>query len=461
MASPVTPKLKLPQSSDFPLWQTFRSFVAPLDYWRTMGRKYGDIFTVRFFKLPPVTIVSHPQGIQEIFEADPALFDAAHVNARFIHAFLGDNSVMVLDGARHQRTRQLLMPPFHGERMRSYAQLICQTTEDVMGGWSIDRPLRMRSSMQEITLRVILQAVFGLDRGVRYDRLRQLFGEMLDTLFSPWKSLTVFFPLLQKDLGGWSPWGRFARQLEQVDELIYAEIAERRYHPQSGREDVLSLMMSARDGEGKAMSDVELRDELVTLLFAGHETVASSLAWAFYWIHRYPEVRERLVAELDGVKPLPENWVQLPYLNAVCCETLRIVPILMFSFVRILKAPFEVMGYQFEPGDILVPSIYTTHYREDIYPEPERFRPERFLERKFSQGEYLPFGGGAHRCLGQAFAQSEFKLVLATVLHRAKLRLAEPKPVRAVHRGFTFSPKGGVKMVLENWRESGNKPLSI
>jgi cytochrome P450 len=261
----------------------------------------------------------------------------------------------------------------------------------------------------------------------------------------------LFIKSLQKDLGAWSPWGGFLRQRQRLDELLYQEIRERKTQSEPLGEDILSLLISARDEAGGPMSDVELRDELMTMLFAGHETTA--LAWALYWIHYIPEVREKLLQELNSIDVEncdPAQITKLQYLNAVCCETLRIYPVLFFTFPRLVQAPMQLMGYNIPKGMILSPCIYLVHHRPDIYPEPKRFKPERFLERQFSPYEYLPFGGGNRRCIGTAFAMFEMKLVLAKVLSRYSLELAENSPVMPVRRGLTMAPAGGVRLVVKD-----------
>lgn len=310
--------------------------------------------------------------------------------------------------------------------------------------------------MQEISLRVILSAVFGLGESPRYEQLRNLLSSMLDAFDSPFSSMLLFYRFLQRDLGSYSPWGRFLHQKQQIGQLLYAEIAERRAQADPTREDVLSLLLSARDEVGQPMSDTELHDELLTLLFAGHETTASTLAWALYWIDYLPEVQDKLLAELKDLGPYsdPDAIARLPYLNAVCQETLRIYPIAINAFPRIVKQPMELLDYQLEPGTIIIPSIYLTHQREDLYPEPKQFRPERFLERQFSLYEYLPFGGGDRRCIGLAFAQFEMKLVLATLISRLHLALVHRRPLKPVRRGLTLAPPNHLRMVVVEARHS-------
>jgi cytochrome P450 family 110 len=355
------------------------------------------------------------------------------------------------------------MPPFHGERMRNYGQQICDIALDVASKWSVDRSFVARTAMQEVTMRVILHAVFGLDNGPRLEKLKPLLASVVDMTSSPLRSSILFFGWMQQDLGPWSPWGRMKQRQRKVDELIYAEIAERRQQPNANRTDILSLMMAARDENGQSMTDEELRDELMTLLFAGHETTATALAWAFYWIHSLPSVREKLLQELDslGENPDPMEIFRLPYLSAVCQETLRIYPVGMLTFPREVKSPVELMGHQLEPGTVVVGSIYLTHRREDLYPEPLQFKPERFLERQFSPYEYLPFGGGSRRCIGMALAQLEMKLVLTHILRNFELALTENKPVQAKRRGVTLGPAGGVRMVMTGRRMRQQKPEPI
>jgi cytochrome P450 len=306
--------------------------------------------------------------------------------------------------------------------------------------------------MQKISLEVILHAVFGLSEGERYQQIQQLIINMFSLFSNPLNATFLFIKSLQKDLGAWSPWGGFLRQRQRLDELLYQEIRDRKTQSEPLGEDILSLLISARDEAGQPMSDVELRDELMTILFGGHETTATALAWALYWIHYIPEVRQKLLQELNSIDVKncdPAEISKLPYLNAVCCETLRIYPVLFFTFPRLVQAPMQLRGYNIPKGMVLSPCIYLVHHRPDIYPEPKRFKPERFLERQFSPYEYLPFGGGNRRCIGSAFAMFEMKLVLAKVLSRYSLELAENSPVMPVRRGVTMAPAGGVRLVVK------------
>jgi len=447
--------MKLPDGPRTPsVVQLIQWIATPLEVLETSAQRYGEFFTLRLGDYSPAVFISSPKAIQEIFTAQPDQFEVGKSNG-ILQPLVGDDSLVLLDGDRHQRQRRLLMPPFHGERMRTYGKLICDVTEKVISQWAIGKSFSPRSFMQEISLRTILHAVFGLE-GQRYLELQQRFSSLLDVTASPLSSSLLFFPSLQQDLGPWSPWGSFLRQRQEIDKLIYAEIQERRQQPDSSRTDILTLLMAACDEAGKPLTDKELRDELMTLLFAGHETTATALAWALYWIQSLPEVRNKLLKEIDSLSDDsdPSVIARLPYLNAVCSETLRIYPVALITFGRIVKSPLKILDYQFEPGTLLAPCVYLTHHREDIYPEPKQFKPERFLERQFSPYEYLPFGGANRRCIGMAFASFEMKLVLATILSHYELAIANNAQVKPVRRGVTLAPSSSKWLVATGQRHT-------
>ena len=452
--------LKLPDGPKTHPWiQTYQWLKDPLGYMEECAEKYGDIFTLRVgpvFK--PQVFISNPQAIQQIFTTDTKQLDSG-APAGIQAPLLGKKSLLALEGKPHQRQRKLLMPPLHGERMLSYGDLIREITQEVTNKWQIGEPFNILSSMQEISFEVILKAVFGLREGSRYEELKKLLLKVLNPKQPFVRGLLLVFPLLQKDLGAWSPWGKFLRLTDKINKLIYAEIKERQENPDPSRTDILSLMMATKDEEGQPMTDVELRDELMTLLVAGHETTATSLTWALYWIHHLPQVREKLLQELDnlGQQPDANEIFKLPYLNVVCSETLRMYPVAMLALNRLVKSPLEVMGYNLEPGNLVVPCIYLTHHREDLYPDSKQFKPERFLERQFSTSEFLPFGGGNRRCIGMALALFEMKLVLATVLSQWEMELADTEPVKPARKGALLGTGGGVKMVIRGRREQNQR----
>lgn len=447
--------MPLPNSLKTPaLIQTLQFFSDPTGFLEKVARQYPDIFSGRFFAGQPCVFVQHPQAVEHFFHNERQKFGLC--DNKSVQALIGKYALTSLMGEEHKRQRQFLMPPFHGERMCSYGQLICDLTEQTLSQQPLDKPFAAHAMMQDISLQVMLKVVFGLYSGERYQQLKHLLPLMLDLLASPLISTLVFFPFLQQDLGAWSPWGKFLRVRQQIDDLLYAEIASRRAQPDPERTDILSLLMAAKDQEGQSMTDQELRDQLITLLFGGHETTVSGMTWGLYWTHQKPEVGEKLRQELDtlGNSPEPMSIFKLPYLTAVCNESLRYYHPGLVIFPRVVKEPVELLGHRLEPGTSVIACTYLIHHREDIYPQHKEFRPERFLERKYSPYEFLPFGGGLRRCIGEALATFEMKLVLATILSRYQLTLKELKPVGAKFRGFTLGPANGVEMVLTEQRKS-------
>ncbi|WP_206815176.1 cytochrome P450 [Chroococcus sp. FPU101] len=452
---PSTPQStnQLPNgSSKASTFKMLWAIIKPFQYLETMHKRYGDLYLDVFSAFPPTLIISDPQAIEKVFTLSPELFLSGPANA-ILQPLFGSTAILFQDGEPHEKKRKLLMPPFHGERMRAYGQQIHDITLQVMAEPIKKRRFTARPVMQEISLRVILKAVFGLREGERYEKIRSTLIEYLDFFNIPLNATFLFFPSLQKDLGAWSPWGRFVRRKKILLELIDEEIKERREQQNFTGEDIMSLLLSARDEEGQAMNDEELRNELLALLFAGHETTALALSWALYWIHYLPEVREKLLEELSTINISevdPSEIARLPYLSAVCSETLRLYPVALFTFSRLLQEPMELMGYQIPQGIGLAIPIYITHQRPELYPEPKKFKPERFLERQFSPYEYLPFGGGNRRCIGAAFALFEMKIVLVTILTNYSLALAQQKPILPVRRGIVFAPAGGVRLKVKD-----------
>ncbi len=445
----MTVTYNLPDGPKLPRYLRMVKFITqPVKYVEDFAQVYGDNFTIWNRGDKHIVYFSHPQALEQIFSSNVNCFRSGGGGGG-LGFLLGDNSVIILDGDRHQRQRQLLTPPFHGERMRAYGETIRKITQQVSNEWTIGKPFNIRASMQEITMRVILRVVFGVDEGPVFRELGRLLTSLLDFMGSPLMSSAFFFSFMQKDLGAWSPWGRVVRLLQQIDQVIYSLIKERRAESGQHRQDILSLLISARYDDGEGMSDVELRDELMTMLVAGHETTASALTWAFYWLGQLPEVREKLQRELEtlGVNAEPSSIAKLPYLTAVCQETLRIYPIVGNGFPRVVKTPVEIMGYQLPVGTIIIPSIYLAHHREEVYPQSQQFKPERFLEKQFSPYEYLPFGGGNRRCIGLAFAQYEMKIALATILSEFQLSLVNKRPVYPVRRGLTLAAPSGMQMI--------------
>ncbi|MEL6381585.1 MAG: cytochrome P450 [Cyanobacteria bacterium J06626_18] len=437
--------------------RVLRLILQPTQYMDDNVRRYGPVFKIGGENSPPLVYVGDPEIVREIFQLDATQASTGQGNGILRH-MVGEHSILLMDGEPHQRQRKLLMPPFHGDRLRTYAQLIADITRQVSAAWQPGQVIVARPPMQDLTLGVILQAVFGLQEGPRLAQLQTLMSTMLDAFAYPLSSSLLFFPVLQKDWGNWSPWGRFLRVRETIRQLLYAEIRDRRDElSQPGanlgeRTDILTLLLQARDENGEAMSDAELHDELVTLLLAGHETTASGLVWMLYWIHYLPEVQQKLRSELAELGPNPDPMAiaQLSYLNAVCQESLRIYPITPTSFVRVLHEPMTLTGYAFEAGTALMPATYIIHQRSDVYPEPKQFRPERFAERQYGPHEYLPFGGGHRRCIGSALAMMELKVGIATLLQQFELELSRPQPLLPARRGLTLAPPASMRLRVKS-----------
>lgn len=450
----MTTKLQQPPSPKrsfrfpAPQMRSLRFIFNPLQVMEGYAQQYPDCFSLTYENSPPVVYFYHPEAIKQIFTAPESWFKTS---AKILLPIVGNNSLIVLSGDRHQSQRKLLMPPFHGARMQAYAKLITRITQDVISDWQPNRPFNVRQAMQEVSLKTILGAVFGLEQDEQDGELQKLLISLLDTVGSPLASSLLFFRGLQKDWGALSPWGRFLRRKEKIDSLLLAKIAQRRTEADPERTDILSLLLTARDEDGQPMTDEELKDELLTLLFAGHETTASAIAWALYLVERSPEVKSKLQQELSQVSVLedPLAVTKLKYLTAIVQETLRIYPIAVNSFPRVCLKPIKIMDYWFEAETTFFVSIYLTHRRQDLYPQPDCFQPERFLTKQFSAYEYLPFGGGNRLCIGYAFAQFEMKLVLANIFSQFELTKVGNQPVRPTRRGVTVAPPGNMQMIAK------------
>ncbi len=432
----------LPPGPHHPLLQTLLfQRDAPLFCQKRLSR-YGDPFTAPLL-VGNVVITGHPDGVRDIFSAEPSLFEP-FVDVPLAPA-LGEHSLILLGGARHKRERKLLMPPFHGERMRAHGQLMQAIALRAASTLHPEHPFRALRLTQDISLEVIIHVVFGVEEPERVRRFRDVMAGYLDA-YTP--LLMIAVPL-RRSFGGLGPWARFQRRFAALDALLTEQLALRRGH-EAGHTDILSLLLSARDEAGQPMTDEELKDELRTLLIAGHETTAIGMAWALYWTHHLPEVRRKLLEELAplGPVPAPEALTRLPYLSAVCDEALRIHPVVPLVSRR-TRAPFSLRGHELPPGTGLMAAVSVVHSNPELYPQPERFLPERFLERRFSPFEYLPFGGGARRCIGATFALHEMRIVLGSLLASHRFALAENGPVRPVQRSITLGPAGGVKMRYE------------
>jgi cytochrome P450 len=426
----------LPPGSKAPAaLQAVRYARNPLGFLSGEQRRFGDIYVAR------------PDLVKAVFTGSPADFHAGEANATVLEPALGPNSVLTLDDEPHMRQRKLLLPPFHGERVQRYGELIVAMTRKEMESWPVGEPFALRPHTQRITLAVIMRAVFGVHDEVRLARFERLIDD-----FSRRVGVITSFPMLRRNLGPGSPWPRFLRSRAALDEFIYEEIRLRRAEPgHEERDDVLSLLMGARDEDGKPMNDQELRDEMVTVLGAGHETTATGLAWAVERLVRNPAVLARLRESLAAGDE--------EYLGATVKETLRARPVIV-DVARKLKAKATIGGYELPVGQFVLPAIAALHYREDLFPEPEEFRPERFLDAKADNYAWIPFGGGIRRCIGAAFAEYEMRTILREFVERAELRPVAPEPERVKVRNITLAPAKGTRVVLERPLAQAVEPVS-
>ena len=418
-----------------PALQTAAWITRPGPFMERCRRRYGDCFTIRLAEVGTFAFVADPALLKEVFTADRDRLRAGEANAA-LEPVLGNRSVLLLDGAEHLRQRRLLLPPFHGDRLRGYEALIDEIAAREVESWPVGEPLVLHPRMQAITLEVILRVVFGIEEGERLTRVRELLKRMLYVTTRPW----ALVPPLRRDLGRLSPWVRFLRVRDEVDEALYDEIARRRTEPRlDERTDVLSLLLLARDEDGRPMTDRELRDELVTLLVAGHETTATGLAWAFERLVRHRDVLDRLRSSNGDSTALAEAVVQ---------ETLRLRPPLPVVARKVVGEPYRLSRFEIPEGVFVAPCIYLVHRRPELYPDPYAFRPERFLEEPPETYGWLPFGGGMRRCIGGSFAVVEMRTVLSAVARRVSLKPARPEPERIARRAIVLAPSRGGGVVV-------------
>ena len=434
MSATLRPAAEIPGPRLPRLVQTWLGLMRPLETRLAVRRRYGSVFRTNDAIAGELFHIAERELVEQIFKWRPAQYNVAEPREVMLPV-TGPSSILLLDGERHLRMRKLMLPPFHGEAIAHYAELIAEVSDGEIDRWRLGDTIRTRSVAQAITLEVIIRAVFGVTDPERIAELRRL----LPRLSAP----NPLLLLVQRDLGPHSPWGRFLRLRDRVDRLLYDEIEQRRSETDgSHRTDILTLLLSARDEDGKPLTDGELRDELITLLLAGHETTATSIGWAFERLLRTPSALERLTAEVKAGETDD-------YLEAVIKETLRVRPVVP----EVFRAPAEraeLGGYRFEPGTQLAVSLMLVQYDPELYPpDPEAFRPERFLEGAPEPYTWVPFGGGVRRCLGAAFAQLEMKVVIARILARARLRAPRAKPEAARFRGVTLLPRRGGEAVVE------------
>jgi len=425
-----------------PLVNALRYARDPLRFFPRVHARYGDIFTVSFPDFRDVVYLAEPSLVRALFTGAPAQMHAGEANATLLEPAVGPRSVLTLDDDEHMRQRKLLLPPFHGHAVERYREIILGATRRDLATWPAGEPFAVRPHTQSITLEVILRAVFGLADAARFARAQQVIGTFAE------RSDALMLPAFMRR-GRRGPWGRFIRARNALDRLVYDEIALRRAEGGGEeRDDVLSLLMRAEHDDGSPLSDRELRDELVTIVGAGHETTATALAWAVERLVRHPEAMARLREDADGA-----------YVDAVIRETLRVRPVIV-DVARKLTAPLQVDGYELPAGTLVLASITGIHTRQDLYPDADAFRPERFLGEPPGTYTWIPFGGGVRRCLGAAFAQEEMRIVLREIAAGPELAPAHARPERPRMRNVTIAPEHGARVVMARAPRAAENPQS-
>jgi cytochrome P450 len=454
LAAPSPPSTALPSGPRASAWwQLIRFAGDPIGLLDECHRRFGDTFTLHIAGNGRFVMLVDPETVRELFRGDPEVFHSGEANSLFI-ATVGRNSVLVLDGAAHARQRRIVVPPLKGERMRAFFDAMRLETLEAVRAWPVGTPFPVLPTMRRATLRVILRTGLGLAPGPEMDRFEQKMERVLANGRQRYALVLMTIVPIQKLSG--SRWAPLFRQLRDLDNDLFAFIAARRQggHPPSGQ-NVLDDLLAATHENGTPLGDREVRDALITILFAGHETTALALAWALADAAERPEVLDRLAEErrrvTGGGPPEAEQLAALEYHDGVIRESLRLRPVAPFV-VRKTMRPVVVGGREYPPGVVLCPCSYLVHRREDLYPEPDRFRPERFLERKFGPHEWFPFGGGNRICLGMPFALYEMKVLLATLL--SQVRLTRPADARSRPRryGIVLGPDDGGRIIVQERR---------
>ncbi len=413
----------------------------PLAFLERCRTRYGKRFTLRFPVSPPFVMISEPEQLKQVFTAPPDVLHPGE-GARILEPVVGVNSVILLDEGAHMEQRKLLLPAFHGEKMERLTDLIAEVAERDVASWPRGQTIALGPRLQHLTLEIILRAVFGLDPGERLDSLRSRLSAMLAFGDRPISLLPPPPDRIRPFLERHGPFAGFVRLQAEADELVFELIDERRAE-HGERDDILSMLLDARHEDDTPMSDQELRDELMTMLVAGHETTASTLAWTFERLVREPATLARLRAEIAG----PDGDA---YVTATTQEALRRRPVLPNAAPRLVKQPIEVGGWSYPTDVCLVPNAYLLHHDPDVYEDPYAFRPERFLDDPPGTYTWIPFGGGRRRCVGASFAILEMKIVIRAILEAQTVAPAAPTPEPPRRRNITITPGAGSRVRLSS-----------
>jgi cytochrome P450 family 110 len=433
----------LPRAASQGLLEQLLYFNEPQVAVARLRERFGPLAPLNFLGKDHVFVLT-AEGARDVFAGDPAGYDAF-----FKQGFTGVSgpaSLWVLTGAAHRRERQLFAPAVHANHFRKHGSTVLDITRLYLEKWQPGQTIRAMDTTLSISRDVIMRLVFGVEEGALMDEGR----EILDELRRALNPMIVFIPQLQKRW--FPPWRRFARAKDHFTDWVNRVLLARRARG-GETDDVVGSMLAARYEDGSPMRDDEIRDELITILQGGHETTAAVLAWALYELGRHPDVLAKLRAELEsiGAEADPGLVIKLPYLGAVCDETVRLHPILS-ECARVLTAPQEILGHTIPAGNALVVSIVGIHHDPELYPEPNRFNPERFIERPYSRAEFLPFGGAHRRCLGAALSEYETRIALAEMVLHWDFESAAPE--RDARHDVAMGPKHGVRLRIKGRRDA-------
>jgi len=443
---PGPPKIKF--------FQVMKILANPLPLLDECRRIYGKTFTIRLAGQPDNVVISDPIDLKQIFSATHTQLNTGEMNATLLQPVLGDNSLLTLDGKKHLHHRKLLLPPFHGQRMKDYGELMNKIAKNKISHWKPNSTLKLVDEAREITFNVILNAIFGMDEeSSRFKTLTKSLNQLNHVASKIFSVITLITPALHRNLGFLTPWAKIMKLRRDVDICLFEEISARKKMSLDSRIDILSLLLQARDENGNAMTDQEIRDEMLTLLLAGHETSTMGVSWAFYGILSNPHILKKLKDELAQFvfddTDLVSNLDKLVYLDAVIKEALRITPVFPY-LLRITNESYQLGDRTFPKGTVISPCMYLAHHDPEYWTEPHKFMPERFLNSTETPYTYLPFGSGIRRCIGAAFAQSEMKIIIAQILLHVELKMEENYIAKPMRKGPVFEPAGGVPVIVKN-----------
>jgi cytochrome P450 family 110 len=429
--------IELPPGPGLPSRRVAQLWIEqPVEFWEECAARFGDTVTIELGSLGTTILFGNPEAVRQVFQLPPESYECRPFNGPY-NALMGANSLFVSDGERHRRMRRMIMPPLHRRLVETHADSTRDHVRRAIAEWPAGRAFSPRPTMHLISLKIILDITFGAAH-----------DELACEIFR------VFSQEIYQDLGSWSAWTQFVRYQPRLRELIAERVKWNRTASAPPGNSLFDALVLARDEAGNLLGDDEIEDHIFTMLVAGVDPTALALSWALYWIHEDPDVLCRLRQEIDCLGPDADSGsiTQLSYLTAVCLETLRMYPIPSTPTGRKLLAPAVIQGRHYADGVTLLPWPHIVHRREDLYPDPARFRPERFLERQYASHEYFPFGGGARTCVGASLAPLEMKLVLAEIVTQCDLVAAHEGPVRPLRHGTLLAPSDTMKFVLRSGR---------